>query len=120
MWPKLIAQLFDLMPHINRLVPMAEKYFSSKSTSEKAVETALAQMGTGIRSDLGQLQAHSAQLAAIQEQVRLTQLAMEQREHRVELLSRQVTTLTTWVRASAALTLLLLLALLAISLRAHR
>ncbi len=30
MWPKVIAQLFELLPHVSRLVPMADRFFSSK------------------------------------------------------------------------------------------
>jgi len=41
MWPKVIAQLFELLPHIARVVPMADKYFSSKANTERATETAM-------------------------------------------------------------------------------
>ena len=37
MWPKLLMQLFELLPHISRLVPMADKYFSQKAAAEKAL-----------------------------------------------------------------------------------
>jgi hypothetical protein len=53
MWPKVIAQLFELLPHITRLVPMADRYLSSKTASEKATEAAMVAMAEGVRGDLG-------------------------------------------------------------------
>ena len=131
MWPKLLQQLFELLPHITRIVPMAEKFLSSKAASHKANEAAFAAMTERLRGDLSQVtQAHSglhlqlqdqaAKLDAVAEQTRLTQLAMEQREHRVESLVQQVTSLTTWVRLTTAIIVLLLVTLLIVILRAHR
>ena len=53
MWPKLLMQLFELLPHISRLVPMADKYFSQKTAAEKANEAALAAMAEGVRGRPG-------------------------------------------------------------------
>ena len=49
MWPKM---LFDLLPHFARLMPMADKYLSTRSTSEKAQEAALAALTADVRSEL--------------------------------------------------------------------
>lgn len=53
MWPKVLAQLvpqlIDLLPHVKRVVPMADKFLSSKAASDAA----LAAMAQGVRSDLG-------------------------------------------------------------------
>src|ERR1700759_573823 len=110
MWPKVIAQLFELLPHITRLVPMADKYFSSKTASEKANEAALAAMAEGVRGDLGQVtQAHaglyrqlqdqSAQIAEVSEEVKRTRLSTEQQEHRLSTLEANITSLGWWVKA---------------------
>ena len=61
MWPKVLAQLIpqliDLLPHVKRVVPMADKFLSSKAASDAA----LAAMAEGVRTDLGQVTtAHSA------------------------------------------------------------
>ena len=119
MWPKVISQLFELMPHITRLVPMAEKYLSSNAANRGADASAVA-LASGLRDDLTtahsglqrELQEQTIQLTALGEQVRLTQLAMEQREHRIEHLAKQVATLTLTVRIVSAITLLLLLVIL--------
>ena len=97
MWPKVIAQLFELLPHISRLVPMADKYFSSKTASEKANEAAMAAMAEGVRGDLGQvtkahaglyrqLQDQSAQIAEVSEEVKQTGQTLDQQAHRMETL----------------------------------
>ncbi len=41
MWPKvfaqLIPQLIDILPHVNRVVPMADKFLTSKAASDAAI-----------------------------------------------------------------------------------
>ena len=123
MWPKVIAQLFELMPHITRLVPMAEKYLTSNTSNKAAEATALA-LASDLRGDLTtslatahsglqrELQEQTAQLTSLGEQVRLTQLAMEQREHRIEHLAKQVATLALTMRIVSGITLLLLVVIL--------
>src|SRR5258708_18944573 len=97
MWPKVIAQLFELLPHITRLVPMADKYLSSKTASEKANEAAMAAMAEGVRGDLGQvtkahaglyrqLQDQSTQIAEESEEVKPAGLAIEQHDQRMAAL----------------------------------
>jgi hypothetical protein len=59
MWPKVLAQLIpqmlDLLPHLKRVVPMAEKFLSSKAEADRANEAALVTMAEGVRGDLGQM-----------------------------------------------------------------
>lgn len=59
MWPKVLAQLlpqlFELLPHLRRVVPMAEKFLTSKAEADRANEAALASMAEGMRGDLGQV-----------------------------------------------------------------
>ena len=59
MWPKLLGQLlpqvFDLLPHLKRVVPMAEKFLSSKAEVDRANEAAMVAMAEGVRGDLGQM-----------------------------------------------------------------
>jgi chromosome segregation ATPase len=118
MWPKVIAQLFELLPHITRLVPMADKYLSSKTASEKANEAAMAAMAEGVRGDLGQvtqaqvglyrqLQDQSAQIAAVAEEVKRARLSIEQHEHRMSALESNVTSLGWWIKAGVSLLVVL-------------
>lgn len=128
MWPKVIAQLFELLPHITRLVPMADRYLSSKTASEKATEAAMAAMAEGVRGDLGQvtkahaglyrqLQDLSAQIAEVGEEVKRARLSVEQHENRMVALESSVASLQWWIKGGVSL--LVLLAGLAIGLLVH-
>jgi len=118
MWPKVIAQLFELLPHVARLVPMADKYLSSKTSSEKATEAAMVAMADGVRGDLGQvtkahaglyrqLQEQSAQIAEVADEVKQTRLAVGERDQRIEALELRVTSLGLWVKAGFSLLVVL-------------
>jgi len=128
MWPKVIAQLFELLPHITRLVPMADRYLSSKTASEKANEAAMAAMAEGVRGDLGQvtrahaglyrqLQEQSAQIAEVGEEVKRARLAVEQHESRMVALESNVASLEWWIKGGVSL--LVVLAAVAIGLLVH-
>jgi hypothetical protein len=128
MWPKVIAQLFELLPHITRLVPMADRYFSTKTASEKANEAAMTAMAEGVRGDLGQvakahaglyrqLQDQSAQIAEVVEEVKRARLAVEQHEHRMVALETTVASLTWWIKGG--ISLLVILAAVVIGLLVH-
>ena len=123
MWPKVIAQLFELLPHITRLVPMADRYFSSKTATEKATEAAMIAMADGVRGDLGQvtkahaglyrqLQEQSAQITQVSDEVKQARLSIEQHDHRMEALEQQMTSLGLWVKVG--LSLLVVLAIVVI------
>jgi hypothetical protein len=118
MWPKVIAQLFELLPHISRLLPLADKFFTSKAASEKANEAAMVAMAEGVRGDLGQvtkahlglyrqLQDQSAQITAVGEEVKQARLSMEQHEHRMATLEKSVASFGLWLKAGVSLLVVL-------------
>ena len=85
MWPKM---LIELLPHLSRLVPMWDKFLSSKAATEKATEEAMKALAADVRNDLGQvtaahaglyrqLQEQSAQIALLQEEVGRVRAAAE-------------------------------------------
>jgi chromosome segregation ATPase len=128
MWPKVLVQLFELLPHITRLVPMADKYLSSKTASEKATEAAMAAMAEGVRGDLGQvtkahaglyrqLQDQSAQIAEVGEEVKRARLSAEQHENRMVALESKVASLEWWIKGGVSL--LAILAAVVIGLLVH-
>jgi chromosome segregation ATPase len=128
MWPKVIAQLFELLPHITRLVPMADKYLSSKTASEKANEAAMAAMAEGVRGDLGQvtqahaglyrqLQEQSAQIAEVSEEVKRARLSIEQHEHRMLTLEANITSLGWWIKAGVSLLVVLVVVVIVLLVR---
>jgi hypothetical protein len=114
MWPKLLMQLFELLPHITRLVPMADKFFSQKAAAEKANEAALAAMAEGVRGDLGQvtrahaglyrqLQDLSAQVTVVGETAEAARVAALKQDGRVEALEEKVATIGVWVKVGVSL-----------------
>jgi chromosome segregation ATPase len=118
MWPKVIAQLFELLPHVSRLLPMADKFLTSKTATEKATEAAMIAMADGVRGDLGQvtkahaglyrqLQEQSAQITQVSEEVKQARLSFEQHEHRMEILEKRMTSLGLWVKAGLSLLVVL-------------
>jgi hypothetical protein len=128
MWPKVIAQLFELLPHISRLLPMADKYLSSKTAAEKANETAMAAMAEGVRGDLGQvtkahaglyrqLQDQSAQIAEVSVEIKAARLSLEQHLHRMEILEQQISSLGLWVKAGVSLLVVLAAVVIALLVR---
>jgi hypothetical protein len=128
MWPKVIAHLFELLPHITRLVPMADKYLSSKTASEKANEAAMAAMADGVRGDLGQvakahaglyrqLQEQSAQIAEVAAEVKQARLAAEKDDNRLAALESKVASLGVWVKAGVSVLIVLAAATLVVLVR---
>ena len=128
MWPKVIAQLFELLPHITRLVPMADKYLSSKTASEKANEAAMAAMAEGVRGDLGQvakahaglyrqLQEQSAQIAEVAGEVKQARLAAQKDDNRLAALELKVASLGLWVKAGVSVLIVLAVATLVLLVR---
>jgi chromosome segregation ATPase len=98
MWPKM---LFELLPHFARLMPMADKYLSTRSASDKAQEAALAVLAADVRGELGratetqagicrQLQEQTAQLGGLAVDVTRTRMGMESVETRVAKLEQTV------------------------------
>ncbi len=130
MWPKVIAQLFELLPHISRLIPMADRYLSTKTASEKANEAAMAAMAEGVRGDLGQvtkahaglyrqLQEQSAQLTEVSAEVKQTRAAFEQHNQRMEALERRIASLGLWIKAGVSLMVVLLVVVIVLLVRAR-
>jgi chromosome segregation ATPase len=60
MWPKAIAQLVELAPHVGRLVPLADRFFQNKSSAEDDNRKLLQSISEGLRTDLGQVTASHA------------------------------------------------------------
>lgn len=99
MWPQL---LLDLLPHFARLLPVADKYLTSRSASDKAHESALGMLGEGLRGELAevkeaqaglgrQLREQGEQVAEIAVDVARARMGIESVEARVEKLEKTVT-----------------------------
>ncbi|MDE1160565.1 MAG: hypothetical protein PW792_01315 [Acidobacteriaceae bacterium] len=58
MWPKVIAQLIELLPHVTRLVPMADRFLQSRAGNDDAT-----------RESMDKLQAELGRTISAQESV---------------------------------------------------
>jgi chromosome segregation ATPase len=96
MWPKM---LFELLPHLARLVPMADRFFATRTASERAQEAALAALAEDIREQLSktsdtysgidrQLQEQSKQVSEVAVEATRTRMAVESVEVRVARLEK--------------------------------
>ena len=76
MWPKM---LIELLPHFARLMPIADKFLTSRSSSDNAQEAALAAMAESVRGNLGQVsETHSGVQRALKEQsIQMNEIAVE-------------------------------------------
>jgi septal ring factor EnvC (AmiA/AmiB activator) len=101
MWPKALAQLIELAPHITRLLPLADRFFQSKSAEAEASRTAMEQMAEGLRGDLGQVTAshaglyrqlndQSEKLSSLSADLRSTKAVLESSEARMVALEKQI------------------------------
>ncbi len=63
MWPKAFAQFIELAPHISRLLPMADRFFQSKSVNDDANRKAIEGLGDRMRADLNQVTVAHASLS---------------------------------------------------------
>jgi hypothetical protein len=118
MWPRLLAQLLELLPHITHLVPLADKYLQSKSGSDQAHQAALsslAQSHARAEASLNaklELQAeHLAQFDATLKQVQAELTAQ------TLATNQQLRSLGLWIKASGAILFALLITLIALVLK---
>ncbi len=125
MWPKAIAQLIELAPHVTRLVPLADRFFQSKSSSEDVSRKAMEAMAEGLRGDLGQVSAahsglyrqlheQSETLVALSNEVRAVKIASEATAMRLGKLQRRLTTMTTLLIGTLLLNIAMLALLIAL------
>ena len=130
MWPKVLMQLFELLPHVTRLVPVADKYFASKAASEKATRQAMAAMTENVRDDIEQvtkahaglyrqLQEHGSQIAEMSEDVRRAKVAIEHQGQRLEAIDHKLDSLGIWVRTGVGMLVLLLVMVIVLLVRGH-
>jgi len=69
MWPKALAQILELLPHVSRVLPLADRFLASRQSNDEAnrqaLEGATAHMAAvteGLRADLGQVTSSHAGL----------------------------------------------------------
>ncbi len=119
MWPKALAQLIELSPHLIRLVPMADRFLQSKSATDDANRQALEAMAEGLKGDLGQVTAshaglyrqlndQSEKLAQLSLELHATKSAAQSTEMRVVFLEQRLSFISKLLVVSTVFTVVLL------------
>jgi hypothetical protein len=101
MWPKALAQLIELAPHIARLLPTADRFLQSRAAGDDATRAAVAKIGEDVRSDINrvtashegiyrQLNEQGERMAQLTEQMTAVRSAAESAEERASALERRV------------------------------
>jgi septal ring factor EnvC (AmiA/AmiB activator) len=121
-------QLVELLPHVSRLVPVADRYFSSKAAGERASEMALATLAEGVQTDLGQvtkahaglyrqLQEQGTQISAVGDEVHQVRASLQASDRRVIALEQRVNSLNLWIRIGVIVMTVLLIVVIGLLLR---
>jgi septal ring factor EnvC (AmiA/AmiB activator) len=127
MWPKL-TQLLEFVPHIARLIPIADRFLQSKTASDEATRDAMEQMTESLRGDLGrvtashagiyrQLNDQSEKLSTIAGDVHAARLSTESLEGRIARLEAQFSKL--WLSLAVVLLLLVAVCVLSVLILVH-
>jgi hypothetical protein len=101
MWPKALAQLIELAPHIARLLPSADRFLQTGVGSGESTRQALEQMTDELRGDLRRVSAsheglyrqmneQTQRLALLTEQTDAARVAAEAAEERTAGLERRL------------------------------
>jgi hypothetical protein len=122
-----LKQLVELLPHISRLVPVAERYFSTKASGDRSNELALAALAEGMQSDLGQvtkanaglyrqIQEQGALITGVGDEVRQVRTALDTFDRKIAALEQRVNSLQVWIRVGISVIVVLLLVILGLML----
>ncbi len=116
---RLLFQLSELLPHLSRLVPMAERYFSGDRNALPPVMKELREnmddLHTFHSTLARQLQDQSVQLAAVEEELKRLRLSTLRTEELSEQMQKGIRGLRGWLLAIAAMATLSLAGVLAIA-----
>ena len=119
MWPKLLMQylpqLVELLPHVSRVVPVADKYLEQRTARDGKLD----ELAQSVRGDLGkvakahialaeQLDAFSVHVGEGAAEAKRARMAAELAQLRVEALEKQVAGLRSLVLAGLVAVILVL------------
>ena len=126
MWPRLISQVIELLPHATRLVPIADNYLTVRREGAKAQAGAIADLAENLRVDVGrvtdsyngltrQITEQKTQIAALQDAIEAAQTQSVTQTRQLEWITTDVNTLRVWVKFGVVIIVLLLVAVIALT-----
>jgi len=135
MWPRLLAQLVELLPHATRLLPMADNYLATRRESSQAQaaaqSAAIAELAQSLQADAGriassyntlarQISEQKAQIAVLQDALEVTQTQSVTQTRQLEWITTDLNSLRVWVKFGTVAIVLLLAAVLALTVQILR
>lgn len=98
MWPKM---LFELLPHVGRIVPMAERFLETRKAREQEEQAQLAALTEAVRTELGKtaeltagieraIREQAAQVSTVAAETSRSRAAVEALEGRMQKLEQKV------------------------------
>jgi len=127
MWLKILFQLRELLPHLTRLAPLMEHYLSQRRelAHASAIDPTIFENLSGDIDEVAK--AHAALYRVIQDQtetigqveseVRILRTLVDSSQKRIIDLEERVSSLGTWLKTAAVLSLILLITLVVLALR---
>ena len=130
MWPKVLMQLFELLPHVSRLVPMADRYFAGRAAAERNNESTLAAMADSVDGTMGQvvkaheglfrrLQEMDGRIADLSDEVRHMRSVADQNGRQLQTIAGEVGSLGRWLKIVTALVAILIVLVVVLLMRVH-
>ncbi|MFC6646735.1 hypothetical protein ACFQBQ_14300 [Granulicella cerasi] len=124
MWPKLIPQLLELLPHVSRLVPMADRFLQSRSGNDEETRNSLDALRVEVSKTLHahesvyrQMNEQSERIDLAVSEVRTARVALVATEERIAGLENKVASLRVLVAMSFAMTVVLVVMMIVLLVR---
>ncbi len=126
MWPRLISQLIELLPHATRLVPMADNYLAVRREGERTKANAIADLADTLRTDVGrvadsynglarQIAEQKTQILALQDALDVAQTQSITQTRQLEWITSDVNTVRMWVKFGTVVIVVLLVAVIGLT-----
>lgn len=126
MWPRLISQLIELLPHATRLVPMADNFLAARREGEQAKANAIADLADTLRTDVGrvadsynglarQIAEQKMQIVALQDALEVAQTQSFTQTKQLEWITSDVNTVRVWVKFGTVVIVVLLVAVVGLT-----
>ena len=123
MWPRLISQLIELLPHATRLVPLADNYLAVRREGQQAKENAMVDLADNLRLDVGrvadsyngltrQITEQKAQIVELQDALELAESQRMAQSKQLEWITTDINAVRVWVKFGTMVIVLLLVAVL--------
>ncbi len=128
MWPRLISQLVEFLPHAARLMPVADNFLAVRREGAQAQAGAIADLAENLRVDVGrvadsynllarQITEQKAQITALHDALEVAETQSLTQTRQLEWITTDMNNLRIWVKFGVVTIVLLLVAVLALTIQ---